>query len=110
MEDYGERTTGTKDKHYNLISVLYHALHGADNCDHYAMDAEASGEERLGAFFREAQAAQVQIAERGKELLGIVEESPPGYEASGSETSGRQEVRRVPLQSEEPPTPPDGGR
>ena len=23
--DYGERTTGTRDEHYNLISVLYHA-------------------------------------------------------------------------------------
>jgi hypothetical protein len=78
MEDFGERTTGTKDEHYNLISVLYHALHGADNCDHYAMDAEAGGDERLGAFFREAQAAQVQIAQRGKELLGLVE-SPPEF-------------------------------
>jgi hypothetical protein len=36
MTDYDERTTGTRDEHYNLISVLYHALHGADNCDHYA--------------------------------------------------------------------------
>jgi hypothetical protein len=27
--DYGEQTTGTRDEHYNLISVLYHALHGA---------------------------------------------------------------------------------
>ena len=71
MEDFGERTTGTRDEHYNLISVLYHALHGADNCDHYAMDAEAAGDERLASFFREAQAAQVQIAERGKELLGL---------------------------------------
>jgi hypothetical protein len=78
MENFGERTTGTKDEHYNLISVLYHALHGADNCEHYAMDAETVGDERLGAFFREAQAAQVQIAERGKELLGIVE-SPPEF-------------------------------
>ncbi len=90
MEDFGERTTGTKDEHYNLISVLYHALHGADNCDHYAMDAEAIGDERLGAFFREAQAAQVQIAERGKELLGIVE-SPPEFDVeSGTASGGRQ--------------------
>jgi hypothetical protein len=88
MEDYGERTTGTKDEHYNLISVLYHALHGADNCDHYAMDAEASGDERLAAFFREAQAAQVQIAERGKELLGIVQ-SPPEFDASPQTSSSR---------------------
>jgi hypothetical protein len=27
--DYGEQTRGTRDEHYNLISVLYHALHGA---------------------------------------------------------------------------------
>src|SRR5918998_6677420 len=27
--DPGEQTTGTRDEHYNLISVLYHALHGA---------------------------------------------------------------------------------
>jgi hypothetical protein len=42
MEDFGEPTTGTRDEHYNLISVRYHALHGTDNCDHYAMDAESS--------------------------------------------------------------------
>jgi len=41
--DYGERTTGTRDEHYNLISVLYHALHGAENCDRYAADAEVAG-------------------------------------------------------------------
>lgn len=25
----GEHTTGTKNEHYNLISILYHALKGA---------------------------------------------------------------------------------
>jgi hypothetical protein len=69
--DYGERTTGTRDEHYDLIAVLYHALHGADNCDHYALDAEAAGDERLAAFFREAQGEQMLLAERAKELLGI---------------------------------------
>ena len=80
--DYGEQTTGTKDEHYNLISVLYHALHGADNCDHYALDAEAAGDERLAAFFREAQGAQMLLAERAKELLGI---SAPPSEVDVSE-------------------------
>ena len=88
MEDLGEQTTGTKDEHYNLISVLYHALQGADNCDHYALDAEATGDERLGAFFREAQAAQVQIAQRGKELLGIVESAPEFNGGSGERSGG----------------------
>ena len=105
--DYGEHTTGTRDEHYNLISVLYHALHGADNCDHYAMDAEATGDERLAAFFREAQAAQVQIAERGKELLGIVE-SPPEFDAA-PETSERLDMG-VPPRTDVPRTPPDGDR
>ena len=45
--DYGEQTTGTRDEHYNLVSVLYHALHGAENCDRYAADAEVTGDERL---------------------------------------------------------------
>ena len=45
--DYGQQTTGTRDEHYNLISVLYHALHGAENCDRYASDAEITGDERL---------------------------------------------------------------
>ena len=69
--DYGQMTTGTRDEHYNLVSVLYHALQGADNCEHYALDAKAAGDERLAAFFREAQGGQMLLAERAKELLGI---------------------------------------
>jgi hypothetical protein len=56
--DYGEQTTGTRDEHYNLVSVLYHALSGADTCERYALDAET------------------QIAERAKGLLGILEHPP----------------------------------
>jgi hypothetical protein len=76
--DSGERTTGTRDEHYGLISVLYHALHGAENCEEYAVDAEAAGDDRLVAFFREAQATQNQLAERAKMLLGIIEALPEG--------------------------------
>ncbi len=74
--DPGEQTTGTRDEHYNLISVLYHALHGADNCSLYVMDAEAAGRDDLAAFFREAQGAQAWLAERAKELLGIGSVAP----------------------------------
>src|SRR5215207_2709274 len=69
--DAGERTAGTRDEHYNLVSVLYHALHGAENCAIYAVDAEAAGDARLAGFFREAQEMQRQLAERAKELLGM---------------------------------------
>jgi len=99
--DFGERTTGTRDEHYNLISVLYHALHGAENCDRYASDAEISGDEHLAAFFREAQVIQTELAERAKIILGIGAGSgippEPGFDV-GPETisGGASPVAEVP--------------
>ena len=86
--DPGEQITGTRDEHYNLISVLYHALQGADNCTTYAFDAEAAGDERLAAFFHEAGVMQAQLADRAKGMLGIpggeiAPEPPPGDLAGG---------------------------
>jgi CBS domain-containing protein len=69
--DPGEQITGTRDEHYNLVSVLYHALHAAENCETYALDAAAAGRADIAAFFSEAQVVQVGLAERAKELLGI---------------------------------------
>ncbi len=74
--DPGEQITGTRDEHYNLISVLYHALHGAETIEAYILDAEAAGDERLASFFREAQAMHRQLAERAKGMLGILEVPP----------------------------------
>ena len=91
--DSGEQTTGTRDEHFNLVSVLYHSLQAADHLEVYIFDAETSGDERLAAFFREAQAMHVQIADRAKGLLGIPatpaaggvppQEAPPGDVAGG---------------------------
>jgi hypothetical protein len=69
--DPGEMTTGTRDEHYNLVSALYHALHGAENCNAYALDAEAAGRIDLADFFREAGMVQAGLADRAKEMLGI---------------------------------------
>ena len=107
--DYGQQTTGTRDEHYNLISVLYHALNGADTCDRYALDAETAGDERLVAFFRETQVMQSQIAERAKGLLGILE-PPPEFDTNSHATdttaSGRTpEMPRTPLGD---PSQPEG--
>src|SRR3712207_6441159 len=106
--DYGERTTGTRDEHYNLISVLYHALHGAENCDRYAADAEVSGDDRLAAFFREAKTLQGGLPDRAKELLGILEPPPEfgaGAAAGGQDTPARGSTRDVPRPplGDEPP-------
>jgi hypothetical protein len=69
--DAGEESTGTRDEHYNLISVLYHALQGADACDRYALDAEAEDKAQLARFFRRAQQSHAALAEEAKEMLGL---------------------------------------
>jgi hypothetical protein len=87
--DPSERATGTRDEHYDLISVLYHALHGAETAGVYAVDAEATGDERLAAFFREAQGVHVGAAEQAKGLLGILEGAPEeGSYSAGTESAG----------------------
>ncbi len=86
--DPGEQTTGTRDEYYNLISVLYHALHGSENAEIYALDAEAAGDERLAGFFREAQEAQRGLAERAKGMLGIGEAPVGGGISPGGMAGG----------------------
>ena len=51
------RVTGMKDEHYNLVSVLYHALQGSETVGQYIGDAEQAGDEKLAEFFRQAQAS-----------------------------------------------------
>ncbi len=87
--DPNERAIGTRDEHYGLISVLYHALHGAETAEVYAVDAEATGDERLATFFREAQGVHVGVAEQAKGLLGILEGAPEaGRYSAGTESAG----------------------
>lgn len=62
--------TGTRDVTYNLISILYHALQGAETEDMYIRDAEQDGDQDLAQFFREVKDRNKQTADRGKELLG----------------------------------------
>ena len=107
--DYGEMTTGTRDEHYNLVSVLYHALHGAENCQQYALDAQEAGDKDLVVFFREAQGSQALLAERAKELLGI-SVSPSGGVDAAPETPTREPGGGVPPPSNAPRNPPDGDR
>jgi len=61
--------TGTSDKTYNLVSVLYHALEGAATYQQYVSDAEGSGDTELAEFFREVQQHHQQLGDRAKELL-----------------------------------------
>ena len=59
--------TGASNPEYNLISVLYHALQGADLYQKYASDA--GGDQDLANFFRKVQQQEQQRAQRAKQLL-----------------------------------------
>jgi len=61
--------TGTRDVTYNLVSVLYHALQGAETYLVYESDAEHSGDRELARFFREMAEEERRRADRAKELL-----------------------------------------
>jgi hypothetical protein len=65
-----EQGTGTKDEHYNLVSVLYHALQGAETYAQYIRDAEQAGDRELVQFLQEVKTEEERRAERAKALLG----------------------------------------
>jgi hypothetical protein len=50
----GEQATGTKDTTYALVSVLYHALQGAETSVSYRQDAAEAGDQELMQFLCEA--------------------------------------------------------
>ena len=64
-----EQVTGTPDPHYDIISVLYHAVQGAWNYDQYIRDAESAGDNDLASFFRDVKDENARRAERAKQLL-----------------------------------------
>jgi len=61
--------TSTEDQVYGLVSVLYHALQGAQACEQYIDDAEKAGDDALVRFFEECRDQQNERATRAKSLL-----------------------------------------
>ena len=59
----------TSDHEYALVSVLYHALQGAQACEQYIEDAEQAGDDDLVKFFQECAQEQQRRAARAKQLL-----------------------------------------
>jgi hypothetical protein len=59
-----------RDEVHGVVSVVYHALRGAETCAGYVRDAQAAGEEELVRFFEEVQEEHLTLANRGKRLLG----------------------------------------
>jgi rubrerythrin len=63
-------STGTRDVTYDLISVVYHALQGAETYQMYEQDAQQEGDQEAAALFHEAHQSSRQWADRAKTLLG----------------------------------------
>ena len=61
--------TGTRDETYDLVSILYHALQGAETYDQYISDAEQRGDDDLVRFFCDTKEEERRRAERAKQLL-----------------------------------------
>ncbi|MQA63800.1 MAG: hypothetical protein GEU86_20555 [Actinophytocola sp.] len=61
--------TATKDKNYNLISVLQASLHYVWQMETYAADAEREGDAELAEWFRKIQHNNQKAADQGKEML-----------------------------------------
>lgn len=60
---------GLRDEHYDLVSVLYHALQSQEIIGRYIQDADEAGDTALGQFFREIREEDLNRADRAKVLL-----------------------------------------
>lgn len=69
MSNAGQSTTGTPDPHYNVVSVLYHALEGGSTIDKYISDAEGAGDDELANFFKQVKQGYTRTADQAKQLL-----------------------------------------
>ena len=89
MNSKGGQSTGTSDPTYNLISVAYHALQGAETHEQYAQDAQQQGDQELADFFRQAQQQAKQCADQAKQLLASrLQGGQAGMGAGQSATAG----------------------
>ncbi|HVE51101.1 MAG TPA: hypothetical protein VNG69_15990 [Casimicrobiaceae bacterium] len=67
LQGRGESSTGVRDSTYNLISVVYHALQGAETYKWYEQDVQ--GDQELAQFFRQICEEEKSRAQKAKQLL-----------------------------------------
>jgi hypothetical protein len=87
MTEETQHVTGVPNTEYDLISVLYHSLQGAETFGDYAQDAQDEGDQELADFLREAQPQSADCAQRAKQLLAS--RLQPGAGAGAGTTAGR---------------------
>lgn len=94
MQGQGTGQTGVRDVTYNLISVVYHALQGAETYKMYEEDVERTQDSELAQFFRQACEEEKRRAQQGKELLARHLQKESGGSGGGQQlqagSSGQQ--------------------
>lgn len=58
-----------KDKDFDLVSTLYHALQGAELSLQYRQDAESSGDKECQELFDEVAGHYKEMADKAKSVL-----------------------------------------
>lgn len=81
--DNSQGDTGTRDITYDLVSIVYHALQGAETTALYIADAQQEGNQELVQFFTEAKEEYQRRADRAKQLLTTHLGSQQGSAAAG---------------------------
>jgi hypothetical protein len=93
-----DQVTGTRDATFNIVSILYHALQGAETCAQYEKDAV--DDEDLRRFFQQAQGQQRELADAAKRVLRErLERAPAGEPAAFSFGRGSADAETSPGQS-----------
>jgi hypothetical protein len=75
-----------QNQHYNLVSVLYHALQGGETSQQYLRDAQQAGDQELQQFFQEVQDCQRHLATRAQEMFSQRMRQGNGHTTSTGQT------------------------
>lgn len=80
----GTGSTGTPDVTYNLVSIIYHALQGAETYEQFISDAKSAGNKDLAKFFQDVKRENQKRAERALQLLNQQQQGQQQQEGSAS--------------------------
>lgn len=69
QNDNSQGDTGTRDLMYDLVSIIYHSLQGAETTAMFIDDAKQEDCKDCLQFFQEVKEEQQARAERAKQLL-----------------------------------------
>jgi ABC-type oligopeptide transport system substrate-binding subunit len=77
------QSTGISNLQYNLVSVAYHNLEGAQTYQQYAQDAQQNGDQEAAQFFEQARQQAASTGQRALQLLA----QRAGQSSSGGSSS-----------------------